>query len=60
MRTRKRAIGTGIDVDLENDSKELERLRAGEDGGDIGVAESFSRRHHGFFVIFQNSKLITS
>lgn len=61
IRTRRQAIGTGVDVYLENDSKELERLCAGEDDGDIGAAEPFSRRYpweHGFLVLSQNPKLI--
>ena len=60
MPTRGRAIEAGVNVDLENDSEELERLSAGEDG-DIRAAEPFSRRHpweHGFFVLFQNFKLM--
>jgi len=58
---RRRAFGAGVNVDFENDSEELERLYVGEDGGDIGATESFSRRHpweHGILVLFQNSKLI--
>jgi len=42
---RRRALGAGADVDLENDSEELERFYVGEDGDDIGAAEPFSRIH---------------
>jgi len=53
-RTRRPAFGTGVDVDLEN---YLEGLCVREDGDDIGVAESFSRRHpweYGSLVLFQS------
>jgi len=57
----RRALGAGADVDLENDSEELERFYVGEDGDDIGAAEPFSRIHsweHGFLFLFQKSKHI--
>jgi len=38
---RRRALGTGADVDLENDSEELERFYVGEDGDDIGASALF-------------------
>jgi len=56
-RTRRPAFGTGVDIDLENYSEELESLCVREDGDDIGVAESFSRRHPwecGSLVLFQS------
>jgi len=56
----RRTFEGGIDVDFVNDSEELERLYVGEDGGDIGAAESFSRRHpweHGSLFSFRTPNL---
>ena len=44
-------------------TRRMEGLYVGEDGGDIGAAESFSRRHpweYGSLVLFQSSYNMTS
>ena len=44
-------------------TRRMEGLYVGEDGGDIGAAESFSRRHpweYGSLVLFQSSSNMTS